>query len=261
MYKTLTVCLAAVLAAGAAQAEIKPFKVNGEQVTVAEQKFLYENAVKRGAKKGAELEAAVKNAVIEQRVLAQAAKKAKLERQNDVKLRIDNQRQSILASAALEDWIKKNPAKEADVRNYYNKAKAAYGDTEYKVRHIQVKTEAEAKKVIEDLADKKASFEELAKLKSTDRNTGEKGGDLGWVVPYGYPPAFGAAFTVLKPGTVAQVPIRTDAGWQVVRLDETRKAQNFPAYETQKAMLTDTLTRAAAQKHFAELVKNAKIEE
>ena len=54
--KLLVLGMAAMMAAGAANAELQAFKVNGETVSVAQQKALYDSAVAQGQPAGAELE-------------------------------------------------------------------------------------------------------------------------------------------------------------------------------------------------------------
>ena len=87
--KLLVLGMAAMMAAGAANAELQAFKVNGETVSVAQQKALYDSAVAQGQPAGAELERQVKNVLTQQTVLLQEAKKAKLDRNSDVKQAIE----------------------------------------------------------------------------------------------------------------------------------------------------------------------------
>ena len=77
--KTLVLGLAAMMIAGAAQAELQAFKVNGETVSVAQQKTVYDNAVAQGQPAGPDLERQVKNVLTQQTVLLQEARKAKVE--------------------------------------------------------------------------------------------------------------------------------------------------------------------------------------
>ena len=69
--KILVLGIAAMMAAGAAQAELQAFKVNGETVSVAQQKAIYDNAVAQGQPAGPELERQVKNILTQQTVLLQ----------------------------------------------------------------------------------------------------------------------------------------------------------------------------------------------
>ena len=246
-------------APGAANAELQAFKVNGETVSVAQQKALYDSAVAQGQPAGAELERQVKNVLTQQTVLLQEAKKAKLDRNSDVKQAIEAARNQVLINAVLRDWAKKNPVKDEDVRKAYEAEKAAYGPTEYQVRHILVKTEDQAKNIISRL-NKGADFDKLAKEFSEDRGNKDRGGQLGWVVPRSFVPTFGNAFAGMKEGTVSKEPVRTQFGFHVVKLDAKRPAQLFPTFEAQKPALVNALTNQRVNQHFGELVKNAKVQ-
>lgn len=244
--------------AASAQAEFKNITVNGEKVSAAQQEEVYNNAVKRGAKAGAALEQQVRSAVVEERVLLQEAAKAKIVRSKAYRDAMEKYGNQLKVQLLVADYAKKNPASEKEVRAAYDNAKRAYGDVEYKVRHILVKTEAEAMKVIARL-NKGEKFDALAKEVSIDPQSRDKGGLVGWLVPANVDQTFGNAFRVLTPGSVAQAPILNQYGYHVVKLDEKRAAQDFPTYESQKDGLRAQLSELNAKRHFAELVKQAKV--
>ena len=257
--KVIALGAAALLIAGAANAELKAFKVNGETVTVAEQKAIYDRAVQAGQPAGEGLERQVKNLLIQQTVLLQEANKAKIANKPDVKRAIDNSRDQILIQGLAQDWAQKNPVSEADLKKAYDQDKAAYGDTEYQVRHILVKTEDQAKNLISRL-NKGADFGKLAQEFSEDTDNKGQGGLLGWVVPRSFVPAFGASFTALKPGEIAQSPIRTQFGFHVVKLEAKRKAELYPSYESQKPVIRNALANQKVQMHFQDLIKKANVQ-
>ena len=62
------------------QRRTEAFKVNGETVSVAEQKAVYDRAVAQGQPAGPELESQVKNLLIQQTALLQEAKKPRFSR-------------------------------------------------------------------------------------------------------------------------------------------------------------------------------------
>ena len=254
--KAIALGAALLIAAGAANAELKAFKVNGETVSVAEQKAVYDRAVAQGQPAGPELESQVKNLLIQQTALLQEAKKAKIQQNADVQRAIDNARNQILIQGHAQDWAKKNPVSDADLQKAYEADKASYGDTEYQVRHILVKTEDQAKNLISRLA-KGADFGKLAQEFSEDTANKAQGGLLGWVVPRSFVPAFGAAFSALKPGEVAQAPVRTQFGFHVVKLEAKRKAELYPSFDSQKAVIHNALANQKVQQHFQELIKRA----
>lgn len=257
--KVIALGAAALLIAGAANAELKAFKVNGETVTVAEQKAIYDRAVQSGQPAGEGLERQVKNLLIQQTVLLQEANKAKIANKADVKRAIENSRDQILIQGLAQDWAQKTPVSEADLKKAYDQDKAAYGDTEYQVRHILVKTEDQAKNLISRL-NKGADFGKLAQEFSEDTGNKGQGGLLGWVVPRSFVPAFGASFTALKPGEIAQSPIRTQFGFHVVKLEAKRKAELYPSYESQKPVIRNALANQKVQMHFQDLIKKANVQ-
>jgi len=83
--------------------------------------------------------------------------------------------------------------------------------------HILVKTEQEAKEIIDDLADG-VSFSKLAEMKSLCPSR-KKGGDLGVFGRGSMVKPFEKAAFVLEKGQISQ-PVKTEFGWHVIkRLD------------------------------------------
>lgn len=257
--KFLVLGIAAMMAAGAANAELQAFKVNGQTVSVAQQKELYDAAVAQGQPAGPELERQIKSMLTQQTVLLQAAKKAKIEKDPAVKKNLDHARDQVLVNAYARHWVQKNPVKDADIKAAYDAEKANYGDTEYEVRHILVKTEDQAKNIIKRL-EKGTDFDKLAKEFSEDQGTKNQGGKLGWVVPRQFVASFGTSFASLKEGEVAQTPVRTQSGFHVVKLEKKRPAQLFPDFESQKPRIANALANQRLNQHLAQLLKDAKIQ-
>ncbi|MEM6639342.1 MAG: peptidylprolyl isomerase [Pseudomonadota bacterium] len=101
-------------------------------------------------------------------------------------------------------------------------------------RHIlitpnELKTDADARSQISDLADKirsgDADFEEMAKTMSDDKGTAARGGDLGWQRRGTFVPQFEAALDGLAPGEMSD-PVRSPFGWHLIELMEAREIDN-----------------------------------
>ena len=242
--KLLAFALASIFCAGVAQAEIKDFKVNGEKITAAEQQALYDAAVKQGYPAGADLERQVKSQLVQQHVLLQEAEKAKLEKDPDIKKALENARNQTLIQAMQLKWAKEVKVTDQEIKDAYDNDKASYGDTEYKIRIITVKTEDQAKNLIKRLGNKNTSFDKLAKDFSEDANTKDKGGEIGWVVPRQFPAAFSATFTALQPGQVAQTPIRMSDGFVILKLDEKRAQKLYPSFDSQKNVIKNAFNKS-----------------
>lgn len=64
-------------------------------------------------------------------------------------------------------------------------------------------------------------FAELARQYSDDTRSSNQGGDLDWIQPGRYPPAFASHLPALQPGDLAK-PFKTAAGWHIVKLVDRR---------------------------------------
>lgn len=163
---------AAALTTTTAFAATQAFRVNGELITKTEQEDMIKAATARGQQRTEELENQVKQLLTQQSVLVQEAKKQRLDRKSDVRRTIERARESILMQALVEDYLKKNPVPESDVRALFDAEKKRWGDTEVQVRHILVKDQATAEKLLKDLKGG-ADFAKLAKEQSVDTQDGE----------------------------------------------------------------------------------------
>jgi len=164
-------------------------------------------------------------------VAAQEAQKRKLQDSPDVTAALEVQRLKVLSNAALADMARGIQVTDDELKKAYDEVKKNATRTEYKARHILVKDEAEAKKVIKEL-DKGADFGELAKKKS-EGPTGKNGGDLDWFNADQMVKPFAEAVAKMKAGTYTKEPVQTQFGWHVINLQETRTAEP-PKFEDAK---------------------------
>jgi peptidyl-prolyl cis-trans isomerase C len=89
-------------------------------------------------------------------------------------------------------------------------------------------------------------------------NTKDQGGDLMWASPSGMPPSFATATRELKKGEVSKTPLRTDIGWHVVKLLESREAQ-APPFEEVRPQLMQAVREKQFKAFTDSLVEKAKI--
>jgi hypothetical protein len=99
----------------------------------------------------------------------------------------------------------------------YLKARAPAGEGNPCVRHILVKTEAEAKQLQTDLAGG-ADFATLAAERSIDPGSGANGGELGCADPSNYVKEFADAVTAAPLGQIVG-PIKSEFGFHVLIVD------------------------------------------
>jgi len=174
-----------------------------------------------------------------------------------VQRQLDNARQEILIRALIRDHLKANPITDAEIKGEYDKVAKSGGDKEYKARHVLVEKEDDAKKIIEQLK-KGAKFEELAK-QSKDTGSAAKGGDLDWNGAGTFVKPFSDAMVKLEKGKFTEVPVQTQFGWHVIRLDDVRESSP-PPLEQVKPQIQQELERRRVQTLQQDLRAKAKIQ-
>ena len=114
---------------------------------------------------------------------------------------------------------------DAQAQAYYDKNKSQYVKAETRnMRHVLVKTKAEAEKVRALLvADPStANWKKVAKQYSIDPGSKGNGGDLGAVTPGIMFPAFEKVAFKLKVDQISQ-PVKTQVGWHVIQVTKITK--------------------------------------
>jgi peptidyl-prolyl cis-trans isomerase C len=230
--------------------------VNGKAVPKARVDLLLQQAQRAGQQVSPEMQGMAKDEVVRREIFAQEAEKRGIAGQPDYKAQMELARQSILIRELFEDFKKKNPVTDAEAKAEYDKFKAQSTGTEYRASHILVEGEEEAKALIAQIKGG-AKFEDLAKAKSKDPGSGANGGDLDFAKPESYVPEFGAAMSKLKKGEMTDTPVKTQFGWHIIKLDDTREAQ-FPDFEAVKPQIQQRLAQGKLQKFQDDMRKAAK---
>jgi peptidyl-prolyl cis-trans isomerase C len=194
-----------------------------------------------------------------QMVVADEAIKKGLDKTPEVAEQIEAMKQSILARAYVQDFIKNNAVTDDMMKSEYERIKATITGTEYKARHILVEKESEARDIIARLRKEPAAFAKLAKERSKDSRSGANGGDLGWFDLSRMVPEFGAAVSNLEKGKFTQEPVKTQFGYHVILLEDSKPIE-APPMEEVKPQLTQQLQQQNLKKQLDALKAGAKIE-
>jgi len=198
-----------------------------------------------------ELRAAVRDELNTRELLAREAKKKNLDKSADVKTQMDLAGQTVLVRAYVSDWVKANPVPDADLRKEYEAIKTQIGDKEYKVAHILVEKEDDAKQVIVDLQ-KGQKFEDIAKSRSKDPGSKDRGGDLDWNAPANFVKPFSDAMAKTEKGKFTPQPVQTQFGWHVIRVDDVRAAK-VPTFDEVKPQLQQRMQAQHLDKYLRDL--------
>ena len=258
---TLTIAVLAALAAAGVQAQpAAPKAAAPAAATAPAGKALYPQAqfdlmlkerLAQGAPDSPELRNAIREELNTRELLVREAKKANLDKNADIKQQMDLAGQTVLVRAYVSDWIRKNPIPDAELKKEYDTIKAQMGDKEFKVKHILVEKEDEAKDVIAQLQ-KGGKFEDIAKQRSKDPGSKDRGGDLDWNAPGGVVKPFADAMAATPKGKFTPQPVQTQFGYHVILVEDVREAK-IPPFEEVKPQLQQRLQAAYLDRYFKEL--------
>ncbi len=232
--------------------------VNGVAIPAARAELLARTRTQRGEPDSPQLRNAVRDELINREVITQDANKTGLSKSPEFVIQMDLVRQEVLLQAYVREYFRKNPVSDADVQKEYDRVRGEMGDKEYKVRHILVEQEDQAKGLIAELK-KGAKFDELAQKNSKDEGTKARGGDLDWQSPGGLVKPFSDVMVKLEKGKVSETPVRTQFGWHVIQLDDVRPVQPPPLADV-RAKILEGLRRQRFDLHMRELRAKAKVE-
>jgi peptidyl-prolyl cis-trans isomerase C len=232
--------------------------VNGKPVPTSRVEALSQQVAAQGKPVTPEMQAQIKEEVINREVFMQEAQKRGVDGSDEFKTQMELARQAIMIRALFADYQKKNPVTDEEIKAEYDKFAAANGGKEYRARHILVEKEDVAKKLIADIK-KGGKFEDIAKKNSKDPGSGANGGDLDWANASSYVAEFSEAMTKLEKGKMTDTPVKSQFGYHIIRLDDVRQAQ-LPPMEQVKPQIAQQLGQQKLTAFQKEMRDKAKIE-
>ncbi len=236
--KIATKLLSALLITGAVATAQTLVTVNGKAITQKDVDSELMQATQGRfnqvpEEKQAEFREQVLKQLIGREIIYDDAKKSGILNSKEYKSDYKKLEERMKKELAIQVWQKrvldsiKIPKK--TLKKYYNDNKDEFNEKEsVHARHILVKTETEAKAIINELKPLsgqklQSKFEELAKTKSTGPS-GSKGGDLGFFTKGQMVPAFNDKVFSMKVGTITLTPVKTQFGYHVIYLQEKKNA-------------------------------------
>jgi peptidyl-prolyl cis-trans isomerase C len=233
--------------------------VNGTPVSENLLDYLLKQRAELGRPVTDDVRSGMLDRLVMQLLVSEEAVKKGLDKSPEVAAQIEMSRHSILANAFIQDYAKNNPVSDEAASAEYEKMKAQSSGMEYKARHILLEQEAEAKAVIASLKKNPKLFESLAREKSRDTGSKANGGELGWFDPRRMVPEFGAAVAKLSKGNFTEEPVKSQFGYHVILLEDSRPIAMHPL-EQMKPALKQQLQQQNLQKYLDGLKAQAKID-
>ena len=233
--------------------------VNGVMIPQSRIDAMNRELTAQGQPDSPERHQAVKEELVNREVLAQAAAKRGLDKNADIAAQMEMARQAVLVRALFEQEVKNNPISDAQLQQQYEQFKGNMGTNEYKVRHILVDKEDDAKAIIAEL-NKGGDFAKIAKDKSKDPGSKDNGGDLDWGPSARYVKPFADSISSMQKGQTTSAPVKTDFGYHVIRLDDVRPLK-VPDFSEMKEQFRQRAQQQQIQKMVMDLRQKAKVEE
>ncbi len=179
--------------------------------------------------------------VISSTLFAEAAKAEGIDKEPAVKTRLEYTQTEYLGGEYFRRQLAKNPLlSEKELQAYYEEHKSEFTPPEeIKARHILVKTEAQANKILDQIKAGK-DFVELAKKYSIDP-AAAMGGNLGlpdgrdWLPKGSFEKSFEQALFKIPKGEVGG-PIKTQFGWHILKVEDRRKPET-PSFVQVRGMI------------------------
>jgi parvulin-like peptidyl-prolyl isomerase len=262
--------LLACLAPLHAQEVAKPVAtVNGVPIRQKTLEQAVQHAIRQGNPDSPQLREAVKQQLIARELLVQEAAKQNLDKDPEVLAIAEEAKRTAMVQRYLRTTIKPSPVSEEAAKAFYERSVAGLGPREFKIRVMQLPTDARAKEMQAQLAQGK-DFAELARQWSVAPSS-TRGGEIADWVRFKSPPQDGQtaglplpiaqALEKMQKGKVSD-PIAVGGGWFLVKLDDVRPTK-VPTYEESRASLLNVLSaqqlEQATGELLARLTRNAKI--
>lgn len=197
--------------------------------------------------------------LIETRLFAMEAETRQLDRNADVRHRLERARELILAGA-LNDQLRDTALDEAAVEKMYRDQVRLLrsGRGEVHLRHALFATKESAQAAKRRLDAGQSTFAEMAYDLSIDRVSGAEGGDLGFVVPESMADGMREAALQTPVGQVAG-PFQTNAGWHLLKIEE-RREEAPPSIESLRPKIEQWLMFEEQRRLVEKLKSQARIE-
>lgn len=235
--------------------------VNGSNITSDQLNEWVASAVADGNQDTPQLRQNILNDLVMREAINQEVKKTGLLKTGNNAFKVKLAEQNAIAELWFAQYFKTHPVTDNDVKAEYQKQVALSKDPknskEYQVSQIVVGTEAEALSLMKQIKDP-ASFAILAKEKSLDKATSEKGGLVGWALASQLAPPMNEIVPTLTKGKIAPKPIQTNVGWYIIQLDDVKPIV-IPPFDQVKENIARVLIQQKRQEAINQLMSASKI--
>lgn len=202
--------------------------------------------------------------LVEERIWMRDAEAAGVTKRPDLLLQIEAQKRDLLIRTRVNEVMAQNaPPSDSEAKAYYD----AHLD-EWKtpanvtLRHIQSKSQADAKRVLALVKARGADWDKLAKVHSTDTLTRNNGGSLGTTTPegalagLGMQPALAESAMALGSGKIGG-PWKTEHGWHIIKVDNARP-ESVRDFDQVRSFIVRQIGQERTQRYYQDQIARMK---
>lgn len=195
--------------------------------------------------------------LIENQLLSDAAEQARLDKDAETQAHLRYVRRRVLRDHYYDSRIAAGVT-EAEARTLYDREVGRVKpEEEFRVRHLLVETEQEARQLRARIQGG-AAFATVAQEMSRDPGTASNGGDLGYFTRGQLDDRFEDAVAQLPRGVLSE-PIQTQFGWHLA-IVEDKRSRPLPSFDALKVSIIALLIQRKALEQVADLRAKAKLE-
>ncbi len=158
--------------------------------------------------------------LVDQKLMAQEAKRRDLDRDPAGQRRLEMARERILGNLLVEGVVATQVTEEAIDKMYGEQVRLQQANDQVSVAHILVDTKDEADELFGRI-EQGETFESLVFNHSKDTRTRMENGDLGFVAPNALPEPFPIVIANTPVDEVSP-PFQTEAGWHLLKVKDRR---------------------------------------
>lgn len=199
----------------------------------------------------------VLNELIDQKLLAQEARRRGLDRTPEARRRLETAEERILGNVLLENAVSETVTDAAIRRMYDEQVRLVEMGDEVRARHILVATRDEAEAARERVLAGE-DFAAVAFEVSLDEATRLEGGELGYVTQDTLALPLATAAYATPVGELSE-PVESDLGWHIVQVED-RRASPRPEFEELRQRIVRFMTFDTIQQLLASLRAAAQID-
>jgi peptidyl-prolyl cis-trans isomerase C len=202
----------------------------------------------------------VDNMILNELLFAEGQKLG-YDKDDDIDRQVNDLRRRLVVQKVVREFQKPPEVTDEQAKAYYDENPTLYSTTQIRASHILVKDEAAAREIREQLKADPSKFADIAKEKSTDKTSGQKGGDLGMFGPGRMVPEFERAAFALKPNEISEI-VKTQYGYHIIIVTERKEGERRPfdqVKEQVKATLRNKAIQEQQEKRYTDLKERANV--